>query len=362
MTQRSTITWLFLLLAILLPSSSVASDTALIEFLDVGQGDAILVTTPEAKTMLVDAGPSGKIVEKLQRRGLSAIDLMVISHHHFDHYGGMDDVINNFEVRNILVTNAPHTTQRLVSLLRLIRDKEIRVLNPGEEGRTLTLGSVEVIVFPRRPTYFGNENNNSIGLRVVHGDVSVLLTGDSEPSLHRWWLQNVSSALYADCSILKVPHHGSKNGLNQEWLQVVNPQLAVISVGSGNRYGHPDSRVVSMLHDAGATLLRTDKDGTVAVESDGKGWRLVDGSKLARGPPVVTTSVESGRTLGVGNLVAAETLPGDAAVEEIIVYVTRTGKKYHTRSCRYGKRSNRPLTLDEARRKYDPCKICKPPQ
>ena len=185
MSRRSATPWLFLVLAILLPSFSVASDTALIEFLDVGQGDAILVTTPEAKTMLVDAGPSGKIVEKLQRRGVSAIDLMVISHRHFDHYGGMDDVINNFEVRNILVTNAPHTTQRFVSLLRLIRDKEIRVLNPGEEGRTLTLGSVEVIVFPRRPTYFGNENNNSIGLRVVHGDVSVLLTGDSEPSLHR---------------------------------------------------------------------------------------------------------------------------------------------------------------------------------
>ena len=85
-----------------------------------------------------------------------------------------DAFLSHANLNNANLTNSPHTTQRLVSLLRLIRDKEIRVLNPGEEGRTLTLGSVEVIVFPRRPTYFGNENNNSIGLRVVHGDVSVL--------------------------------------------------------------------------------------------------------------------------------------------------------------------------------------------
>jgi len=167
-THRSFITWLILTLAALLPAPSEASNTVLFEFLDVGQGDAILVTTPEGKTILVDAGPSGKIVEKLKQRRLSAIDLMVISHHHFDHYGGMDEVIQNFQVRNILVTNSSHSTQRFTSLLRLIQKKNIRVLNPDAQGRTLTLGSIAVIVFPLKTTYFGNENDNSIGLRVVH--------------------------------------------------------------------------------------------------------------------------------------------------------------------------------------------------
>ena len=271
MTHRAFITWLILTLAALLPAPSEASNTVLFEFLDVGQGDAILVTTPEGKTILVDAGPSGKIVEKLKQRRLSAIDLMVISHHHFDHYGGMDEVIQNFQVRNILVTNSSHSTQRFTSLLRLIQQKNIRVLNPDAQGRTLTLGSIAVIVFPLKTTYFGNENDNSIGLRVVHGDVSVLLTGDSEPPLLRWWTENISSTLYRNSTVLKVPHHGSKNGLNQEWLQAVNPQVAVISAGRSNRYGHPDSSIVSMLRDAGVPLLRTDKDGTVSIESDGKG-------------------------------------------------------------------------------------------
>ena len=84
----------------------------------------------------------------------------------------MDEVIQNFQVLNILVTNSSHSTQRFTSLLRLIQKKNIRVLNPDAQGRTLTLGSIAVIVFPLKTTYFGNENDNSIGLRVVHGDVS----------------------------------------------------------------------------------------------------------------------------------------------------------------------------------------------
>jgi len=279
---RSVIVWLLLLLAFHLPARCHASDNVLIDFLDVGQGDATLLRTPEGKTLLVDAGPSGRIVEDLQQRGVTAIDLMVISHHHLDHYGGMDDVIRSFEVRNVLVSNAPHSTRRFTSLLRLIRDKDIRVLNPDDQGRTLTLGSVKVIVFPQRPTYFGNENNNSIGLRVVHRNVSILLTGDSEPPLHRWWTLHISPALYVNCDILKVPHHGSTNGLNGEWLDAVNPQLAVISAGRRNRYGHPTSVVLSMLRDADVPIKRTDNDGTVSIVSDGRSWRLDDKVHLAR--------------------------------------------------------------------------------
>ena len=178
--------------------------------------------------------------------------------------------------------------------------------------------------------------------------------------------ENISSTLYRNCTVLKVPHHGSKNGLNQEWLQAVSPQVAVISAGRSNRYGHPDSSIVSMLRDAGIPLLRTDKDGTVSIESDGKGWRLADGSKLARGPPIVAAPREPGQKLDATDLKSSDLnatkSAGNDAAKEIIVYVTRTGKKYHTKSCRYGKRSSRSLTLEEAQREYEPCKICKPPQ
>jgi len=206
----------------------------------------------------------------------------------------------------------------------------------------------------------GNENNNSIGLRVVHRNVSILLTGDSEPPLHRWWTLHISRALYVNCDILKVPHHGRANGLNGEWLDAVNPQLAVISVGSRNRYGHPNGKVLSMLRDAAVPIKRTDKDGTVSIVSDGKSWQLDNEVHLARGPPVVAASPDPNRDLGVADLPATKDSASEDAVEEIIVYVTRTGRKYHTRSCRYGKRSTRPLTLEQARANYEPCKICKP--
>jgi beta-lactamase superfamily II metal-dependent hydrolase len=124
-------------LASFLFTATAAGDVARFDILDVGQGDAILVTSPEGKTLLVDAGPSGQVVNLLSERNVSAIDLAVLSHHHFDHYGGMDDVIRRFKVRNLLMTNSPHSTLRFRSLLRLIRDQDIRVLNPTEELRTL---------------------------------------------------------------------------------------------------------------------------------------------------------------------------------------------------------------------------------
>ncbi len=122
---------------------------ATIDFLDVGQGDAILIRSPEGKTALVDAGPSKEIVRLIRERGVKSIDLVVVSHHHADHYGGMDAVIRAFHPRIFLDNGSSHTTPNYLKLLRLVRDSGMRVIFAGEASRKIELGSVSLTVLPQ---------------------------------------------------------------------------------------------------------------------------------------------------------------------------------------------------------------------
>jgi competence protein ComEC len=149
-----------------------AQDTATIDFLDVGQGDAILIRSPGWKTALVDAGPSKEVVPLLRERGVRSIDLVVVSHHHADHYGGMDDVIKTFRPRFFLATDSSHTTPHYLKLLTLVRDSGIQAIFPTNRPRKIELGSVVLTVLPQPPENVEDENDNSIGVRVQHGSFS----------------------------------------------------------------------------------------------------------------------------------------------------------------------------------------------
>jgi competence protein ComEC len=261
-----------------------ATGTATIDFLDVGQGDSILVRSPEGNTMLVDAGPTNDVVRLLKKRGVQTIDLAVVSHHHADHYGGMDDVIRAFPVANFLATNSSHTTKRYRALLKLVDEHGIRPLAPEDNPRRLQLGSMTVTVFPQPPEDHKEENNNSIGLRVEFGTVAVLLTGDSQEAERAWWMQHCPE-LAENCQVLKLAHHGSRNGTDARWLQLVTPRVAVASCGAGNDYGHPHAQTIDLLARARVELLRTDEAGTIEVTTDGKGWKVSTGGASIRAPP-----------------------------------------------------------------------------
>jgi len=130
-------------------SETTHDKTATIDFLDVGQGDAILIRSPEGKTALIDAGPSKEIVRLIRERGVKSIDLVVVSHHHADHYGGMDAVIRAFHPRIFLDNGSSHTTPNYLKLLRLVRDSGMRVIFAGEASRKIELGSVSLTVLPQ---------------------------------------------------------------------------------------------------------------------------------------------------------------------------------------------------------------------
>jgi competence protein ComEC len=163
---------------------------ATIEFLDVGQGDAILIRSPEGKTALVDAGPSKRIVEQLRDQGVVTLDLVVVSHHHIDHYGGMAEVVRQFHPRIFLDADSPHVTSNYVDLLQTVKDERITAIRAGPKARKISLGSVALTIFPQAPVDEKEENNNSIGIRVEYGRFSALLPGDAQGPERRYWMRH----------------------------------------------------------------------------------------------------------------------------------------------------------------------------
>jgi competence protein ComEC len=255
------------------PPVSTGQGIATIEFLDVGQGDSILIRSPEGKTALVDAGPSNRVVEILRGRGIRSLDLVVVSHHHQDHYGGMAAVIRAFQPRVFLDADSPHVTPNYLAVLRAVEKAKATAIRAGPSSRTIELGSVKLIVFPQGPVDAHNENNNSVGLRVEYGQFAALLTGDSEVRERRWWSREVPG-LCERVDVLKLAHHGSRNGTDAAWLALVRPGLAVASLGAGNGFGHPHPEVVALLRSLGIPLMRTDEAGSILVRTDGRAFRL----------------------------------------------------------------------------------------
>jgi beta-lactamase superfamily II metal-dependent hydrolase len=261
--------------------SGGSSRTVTVDFLDIGQGDSILIRSPEGKTALIDAGPSrDAAVQALKRKGIEAVDIVIVTHHHSDHYGGMDQVIRSFKPRYFMATGSSHTTKGYLRLLQTVKAEGITAVEPTRKSRKIELGSVILTVLPQPPITSDEENNNSIGVRLQYGKFSVLLTGDSEEDERAWWIKN-NPDLLADCTILKLAHHGSHNGTNQAWLDLVQPELAVASVGSGNEYGHPHAETIALLRRSEIPFLRTDLRGTITIVSNGTTWNLVN-SAVAR--------------------------------------------------------------------------------
>jgi beta-lactamase superfamily II metal-dependent hydrolase len=301
MAVRRRWSWLSLFLAaVVLPTVGLgqllgprSSSPATVEFLDVGQGDSILIQSPEGRTALIDAGPSKDVVKLLHERGLKSIDLVVVTHHHSDHYGGMEAVVREFHPRYFIATNSRHTTPQYLKLLQRVRDDGITFVQPTGKMRRIELGSVTMTMFPQPPEDTHEENNNSIGLRVEHGALAVLLTGDSEYDERAWWLEHCPE-LVKNCQLLKLAHHGSRNGTDATWLEAVRPRAAIASLATGNDYGHPHKETVDLVRKASIPLLQTNLDGTITATSDGKVWKVTRSKTSTRAPPT-------------GNQVARET-------------------------------------------------------
>ncbi|WP_419942181.1 lamin tail domain-containing protein [Candidatus Palauibacter sp.] len=247
-----------------------------ITFLDVGQGDAVLVQVPSGQVALIDAGRSD-VVRILRQFGVSAIDLLVATHPHADHIGGMAGVIETFPVRFYMDNGQPHTTatyRRLLSALDARPDITYLEASP----RTLTLGDVEIEVLPLLPPGSTQHNDRSVSLVVRYGNFTAFLSGDSEV---RQLTHLVSQGAVHETTVLKAPHHGSDNGFTWDFLDMARPRVVVISVGR-NSYGHPRPAAVQAYDASGATVFRTDLHGHVSVSGRQSGdYEVAAGGNVA---------------------------------------------------------------------------------
>lgn len=239
-----------------------------VDMLDVGQGDAILVRA-EGRAVLVDAGPDDGITAQLDTLGVRRLDLAVGTHPHADHIGGMDAVLNTLDVRFYMDNGMPHSTGTYASVMAAVEGRRVRYVAP-EVGRRIALGS-EVsltVLAPPAPLFADTRsdlNSNSVILLVEHGSVRMLLMGDAEEPTEAW----LAAQGLPDIDVLKVSHHGSEHSSVPGFLAAADPEVALISCGANNKYGHPDAPALSRLAAVGATVYRTDTQGQVRVLSDG---------------------------------------------------------------------------------------------
>ena len=240
-----------------------------VQFIDVGQADSILIKQFD-KYMLIDAGNNedgNLLVNYFKSLGITSFEYVVATHAHEDHIGGIDDIINNFEVNNFYMPDVLTTTKTFEDMLNalennnkvytVLKDEEVFKLNDAS-FRTIHIGNNE-----------DDLNDTSIVLKMNYKDISFLFTGDATKNVEDKILDKDIT-----CDVLKVGHHGSSYSNSKSFINRVNPKYAVIEVGENNKYNHPHSEVLKDFEKRSIKTYRTDKDGTIIFISDGKNLNI----------------------------------------------------------------------------------------
>ena len=259
------------------PATPSASEgTVEVHFIDVGQGNAILIIAPEG-TALIDGGDNGQganVLRYLAEQGVSAIDIMIATHPHADHIGGLIDVVRELEVGTVIMPELPEnlvpTTRTYTNLLMALLENDLGI-TPAAPGDVYHLGGGATLSILGPVREYSAVNDMSVVSRLEFGQTSFLFTGDIERAAEH----DLAAEGGVRSDLLNVAHHGSRTSSTQVFLDAVAPSIAVISVGLDNSYGHPRREVIERLEDMNVQILRTDFDGSVVVVSDGSGLSIV---------------------------------------------------------------------------------------
>lgn len=313
-----------------------------VDFLDVGQADCALLSS-NGHYMVIDGGNNGdadKIRSYLEERGVQRLDAVVGTHPHEDHIGSLDAIINHFDVDAVYMPKILHTSKTFEDVLDAIAEKGLKVKSPNPKD-TIDFNGLEIEVLGPQKEY-KDFNNNSIVLKVNAGETAFLFTGDAEEPAEKDILQ-AGGNLRAD--VLKVSHHGSSTASTQAFLQAVQPRYAVISVGAGNSYHHPEEEALQRLKAIGAEIYRTDLQGDIVCTTDGKNIAFQCGSTTQEKPPVKQTE--------------------PATQEKQAVYIgNKKSKKFHTEHCASLPEEANRIYLEDREEAislgYSPCGNCNP--
>ncbi len=238
-----------------------------VHFLDVGQGDATLITC-DGHAMLIDAGDDTKgtaIQNYLKKQKIKSLDYLILTHPDADHIGGAPVIITKFEIAKVFVSNFEKDNSTYRKLIQALDDNNLKSSTPAVKSK-YSLGTAEFTILAPNDTY-ETPNDSSIALLMKNGKNSFLFTGDAEATAE---MDILANGIDISADVYKVGHHGSRSSTSQRFFKAVKPDYAVISCGEGNSYGHPHAETLNTLRTNGVAVYRTDEDGTIIATSDGK--------------------------------------------------------------------------------------------
>jgi len=263
-------------------SSSAVSGKVTVKMLNVGQGDAILIETPE-QTVLVDTSDvdeRDKLAKELKKANVKNIDKVILTHPHADHIGGMDVLFDGgYKIGMIYDNGMPSTSKLFTGYLKKAKAQGVKrqglkagdVLDLGGGVRFEVLSpSADLVKKGQDKGYKHNPNNESVVGRLVFGDFTMLFTGDAEKETEAAILQAHRDGVKS--LVLKAPHHGSHTSSSKAYLDAVQPEVCLISCGAGNDYGHPHKETLAAYKKIKAKIFETDKNGTITITTDGKAY------------------------------------------------------------------------------------------
>jgi competence protein ComEC len=262
-----------------IPTEKTTGTPLVVTFIDVGQGDSILIVAPDGQTLLIDGGSAGKgALTYLIQKGIKKIDIMVATHPHEDHIGGLVEVLYALSVKKVITNGQMDTTSVYEHFLDGIKYAKAEY---GEvtRGNTINLGSLAFSVLSPATISGTDLNHNSLVLRLIYGKTIFLFTGDADMDAERGIL---ASGLPVEANILKVGHHGSCGSSSPAFLDAVKPEVAIYSAGLNNQYGHPCAGTINALNSRNIIILGTDVNGTIIVTVSGDGYAITNsaGKKL----------------------------------------------------------------------------------
>jgi len=250
-------------------NNQIESNKMIVHYIDVGQGDSILIQVNN-KNLLIDAGPKSdkkKLLNYLSNLHLEKLDYVIATHPHEDHIGNMSDVIDDYNVLAFYAPKVQSTTKTFEQMVESLKSKNLKINVIKKGTDSINLGeNTKVTIFSPTKDYYEDLNNYSPVIKIEYGKTSFLFTGDAQKEVEKEILAN-NEDISAD--ILKVGHHGSSTSTTKDFLNKVNPSIGVISLGKDNTYNHPNDGTVKRLKENKVTIYRTDKNGTVILSSDG---------------------------------------------------------------------------------------------
>ncbi|APQ98249.1 ComEC/Rec2 family competence protein [Clostridium botulinum] len=250
-------------------NTSNKSNELKVHYIDVGQGDSILVQTKD-KNILIDAGTrksSDNLISYLKKQHIKKLDYVIATHPHEDHIGGMPKVIEEFEISNFYAPKKTANTKIFKDMILQLKKKNLKI-NVAKKGISLNLSNNSSLDFlaPVKDNY-ENTNDSSAVVKLTHGNTKFLFTGDAEKTSEKDILNSNEDL---SSNVLKVGHHGSHSSSSKEFLDKINPKIAIISCGKNNDYGHPHKETMKELNKRNIEVYRTDIDGNIVLTSDGE--------------------------------------------------------------------------------------------